>query len=45
MGREAVQAGEDRPLKVNDHGVDARGYLVHTTRRIWRPELHLPVAA
>jgi PBSX family phage terminase large subunit len=29
--------GEDRPVKLNDHGVDALRYAVSTTQRLWRP--------
>lgn len=32
----AQQRGEDRPLKVDDHGPDALRYAVMGTRRVWR---------
>jgi hypothetical protein len=41
----AVGQGRDEPLKINDHGCDGTRYLTFTTRRIWRPELNLPLAA
>ena len=28
--------GEDKPLKINDHGVDALRYGLRTTRSVWR---------
>jgi len=31
----ATERGEDAPIKVNDHGVDALRYGAHTTRGIW----------
>ena len=31
--------GEDRPLKLNDHGVDAVRYGVATTRNLWQPRM------
>lgn len=31
--------GEDAPIKVADHGVDALRYALHTTRTVWRPLL------
>lgn len=35
----AALKGEDRPLKVADHGPDMVRYNAHTTRSVWRPEL------
>lgn len=35
----AAERGEDAPIKVDDHSVDALRYAVHTTRAIWRPLL------
>lgn len=35
----AAEKGEDKPLKVADHGPDMLRYGGHTTRSIWRPEL------
>lgn len=31
--------GEDAPVKVDDHAVDAARYALHTTEAIWRPHL------
>lgn len=31
--------GEDAPMKVDDHSMDAGRYGVHTTQAAWRPEL------
>lgn len=39
---DASEKGEDKPLKVLDHGVDALRYGVYTTRPIWRSLLGLP---
>jgi len=36
----AAAKGEDVPLKVADHGVDAMRYATHSTRAMWRPALH-----
>lgn len=35
----AQAKGEDKPLKVNDHGPDAVRYGLHTTRNDWRGRL------
>lgn len=35
----ATQAGEDKPLKVADHAVDALRYGIHTTEALWRPHI------
>ncbi|OKI47224.1 PBSX family phage terminase large subunit [Micromonospora sp. CB01531] len=35
----AAEKGEDKPLKVADHGPDAKRYAVHSTRSMWRPTL------
>lgn len=35
----AQAKGEDKPLKVNDHGPDAVRYGIHTTRNDWRGRL------
>lgn len=32
----AAEKGEDAPIKVDDHSVDALRYAVHTTRSTWR---------
>lgn len=32
----AAQKGEDKPLKVNDHSVDALRYALHSTAHDWR---------
>jgi hypothetical protein len=37
----AALLGEDKPIKVNDHGADALRYAVNTTQRLWRPHLRL----
>lgn len=31
--------GEDRPIKLDDHGVDALRYAITTTQRLWRPHV------
>ncbi|MEU6858838.1 PBSX family phage terminase large subunit [Glycomyces sp. NPDC046736] len=36
---EKALRGEDAPIKVADHGVDALRYALHTTRSVWRPML------
>jgi len=41
----ASERGEDRPLKINDHGPDALRYLVRGTRQIWRKYLEGAVDA
>lgn len=33
----AQKLGEDKPLKVSDHGPDALRYALHTTRPYWMP--------
>jgi PBSX family phage terminase large subunit len=35
----AAEKGEDKPLKVADHGCDMLRYAVHSTRSMWRPHL------
>lgn len=35
----AAQRGEDAPIKVDDHAVDAGRYLLHTTRSRWRGDV------
>lgn len=32
----AQQRGEDKPMKVDDHGPDALRYAIHSRRRAWR---------
>jgi len=39
---DASEKGEDKPLKVNDHGVDALRYGIRTTRNIWHGRLAAP---
>ncbi|MFE3449640.1 PBSX family phage terminase large subunit [Nonomuraea sp. NPDC059194] len=39
------EKGEDKPLKVNDHGVDALRYGIRTTRNIWHGQLAPPSKA
>lgn len=43
----AAERGEDKPIKENDHSVDALRYGVRTTEALWRPYLptRLEVAA
>ncbi|WEH40787.1 PBSX family phage terminase large subunit [Streptomyces sp. AM 2-1-1] len=43
----AAEAGEDKPIKENDHSVDALRYGVRTTEALWRPYIptRLEVAA
>lgn len=36
--------GEDAPIKVDDHDMDAGGYAVLTTEAVWRPLVHLEAA-
>jgi len=33
--------GNDKPMKVNDHAIDAARYAVVTTENIWRPHIKL----
>lgn len=37
----ATEEGQDKPLKVADHAVDALRYGVHTTQALWRPHVNL----
>lgn len=37
---EAAEKGDDKPIKVDDHSMDALRYGVRTTEAIWRP--HIP---
>lgn len=32
----AAERGEDQPIKVDDHGLDALRYAIYTTRSLWR---------
>jgi len=43
----ATAKGEDKPVKVADHSLDAGRYIVTTTETLWRGQLadHLPAAA
>jgi PBSX family phage terminase large subunit len=41
----AAKAGEDKPVKLNDHGVDALRYGCMTTRGIWQSQIRLTVPA
>jgi PBSX family phage terminase large subunit len=43
----AALAGIDKPIKENDHSLDALRYGIRTTEAIWRPHIptHLEVAA
>ncbi|MER7206354.1 PBSX family phage terminase large subunit [Streptosporangium sp. NPDC000239] len=42
---DASEKGEDKPIKIGDHGVDALRYGVRTTRAIWGPLLAEPSKA
>jgi hypothetical protein len=35
----AAAAGEDKPIKAEDHSLDAGRYAIHTTEAAWRPQL------
>lgn len=35
----ATELGQDKPLKVADHAVDALRYGIHTTQALWRPHI------
>ncbi|MFD4523261.1 PBSX family phage terminase large subunit [Streptomyces sp. NPDC058470] len=35
----AALLGEDKPLKLNDHGVDALRYALQTTESLWRSQI------
>ncbi|MYV48175.1 PBSX family phage terminase large subunit [Streptomyces sp. SID2888] len=35
----AAEKGEDKPVKINDHSVDALRYVIHSTAQEWRPFL------
>ena len=37
----ATEKGEDKPLKVADHSIDAFRYAVTTTETNWRPYVDL----
>ncbi|MFI0739334.1 PBSX family phage terminase large subunit [Streptomyces sp. NPDC021100] len=41
----ATAKGEDRPIKISDHSVDALRYAVHSTVHEWRHLLTAPAAA
>jgi len=41
----ATAKGEDAPIKVDDHEVDALRYAIHTTRALWRPLVPVQAAA
>lgn len=41
----AAAKGEDKPIKVADHGTDALRYAVMTTRSLWQHEIQLATAA
>lgn len=40
-----AEKGEDVPIKVNDHSIDAARYVLHTTQAAWRPQLAKETAA
>jgi phage terminase large subunit len=35
----ATEKGEDKPIKVADHSLDAARYAVASTETVWRPML------
>ncbi|RPK56219.1 Terminase-like family protein [Streptomyces sp. ADI96-02] len=37
----AAEKGEDRPIKVADHGIDSARYALFTTRALWQRQLAL----
>ena len=37
----ATEHGEDKPIKIADHSVDALRYAITTSERYWRPRLNL----
>jgi PBSX family phage terminase large subunit len=39
----AAEAGEDKPVKAEDHSLDATRYALRTTEALWRP--YVPLAA
>ncbi|WP_328673156.1 hypothetical protein [Streptomyces sp. NBC_00328] len=39
--RLGLSFGEDKPLKQDDHSVDALRYTIKTTQHIWRPHVAL----
>jgi len=41
----AALLGEDKPVKVNDHGIDATRYGVATTHNLWHSRIPLAAAA
>lgn len=41
----ATAKGEDKPLKVNDHEVDALRYAIHSPRALWRNQIPAAAAA
>ncbi|WP_043843494.1 PBSX family phage terminase large subunit [Amycolatopsis taiwanensis] len=40
-----AERGEDAPIKVADHSLDAGRYVVHTTEALWRPHVQEARAA
>jgi PBSX family phage terminase large subunit len=42
---DASEKGEDKPLKINDHGCDALRYGIRTTRNVWHGRLAPPSKA
>lgn len=37
----AAEKGEDKPIKVNDHGIDSSRYVTFTTRPLWHSKVAL----
>jgi PBSX family phage terminase large subunit len=35
--KKVIDRGEDVPIKLDDHSLDAARYAVHTTQQLWRP--------
>lgn len=41
----AAKLGQDKPVKIDDHSVDALRYLVHSSQHRWQPLVRLEAAA
>lgn len=35
----AARRGEDKPIKVADHSLDASGYAIRSSAGLWRPHV------
>lgn len=42
---DAAAKGEDKPIKADDHSIDAGRYAIHTTQSAWRSDLRMDTAA